>query len=772
MAPQTTEVGGGSQTQNAPAGANATGGAAGLSLPADVIAERLRATANKNTVLGTDGMRELTVPALLMGVFLGIVFGASSLYLALKVGMTVSASIPIAVLSITLFKGLTKVLGVRRTTILENNIVQTTGSAGESIAFGVAVTMPALLILGYEMEVSRILIVAGLGGLLGILMMIPLRHALIEKSKGLAFPEGTACAQVLIVGEKGGTSALTVFTGFFLGLFYKVANVGARLWTDAPEKAFTWFKGAAVSAEVSPELLGVGYIIGPRIASIMVAGGVLSSLVLIPAIKLFGDGLTTPLFPATKLISQMALHEIWRNYVLYIGAGAVAAGGIISLAQVLPTIFRSAFAAFGSMKESGLQTGAGERTQRDLSMKWVVLGVLALVAAITLTPALKMNLLGAVLIVIFGFLFVSVSSRLTGEIGSSSNPISGMTVATLLTTSLIFLALGWVSGDYRVTALSVAAIVCVAASNGGTTAQDLKTGQLVRATPRSQQIGILIGALTSAMVIGFTLQTLNDASTIYSKKAVPEGVIVPNVASLTTMQKVGGPEGRADSNLYHVLQLPEQPASGPLAALQPGKYLVDDAGKVRYLVDPGINGALAARDDGTKVAKYEAPKARLMSLIIDGILTQKLPWGLVLLGVAIALVLELCGIASLPFAVGVYLPISASAPIFLGGAVRWGVDKYVARKKAAAASQEDSDSSPGVLFSSGLIAGGAIAGIALAIAGINEGFGKTLTYFVDSFPGVAAMAANQTTAVVAFGAMMAVLFLVGIGKLLNQPEAK
>jgi uncharacterized oligopeptide transporter (OPT) family protein len=381
-----------------------------------------------------------------------------------------------------------------------------------------------------------------------------------------------------------------------------------------------------------------------------------------------------------------------------------------------------------------------------------------------------MNLLGAMLIVLFGFLFVSVSSRLTGEIGSSSNPISGMTVATLLVTSLIFLAIGWVSGDYRVTALSVAAIVCVAASNGGTTAQDLKTGQLVKATPRNQQIGILIGALTSALVIGFTLHALNNASTIYSKKAVPAGVVVDNVASLTQMQGVAGPEGRADKNLYHVLQLPETPKTGPLTKLQPGKYLVDDKGVVTYLVDPGINGALKARDDGTSVMKYEAPKARLMSLIIDGILTQKLPWGLVLLGVAIALVLELCGIASLPFAVGVYLPLSSSTPIIFGGAVRWLAEKYEARKaaKAAAKSAEqaqlDGDSSPGVLFSSGLIAGGAISGIVLAILSVKDDWGDKLNlskYVPTAFH-------DETLPVIAFTVMMAILLLVGVGKLLKE----
>ncbi|MBI5208788.1 MAG: oligopeptide transporter, OPT family [Elusimicrobia bacterium] len=708
----------------------------------------------KPYVADTERIAEFTPIPIVMGVILGIVFGASSLYLALKVGMTVSASIPVAVLSITLFKGFSKLSGVRSATILENNMVQTTGSAGESIAFGVAVTMPALLILGYDMELGRIMLVAVLGGLLGVLMMIPLRHALIVKEHHkLIYPEGTACAEVLMVGEKGGTSAKTVFGGFFLGLFYKIANVGMKLWTDVPEKALGFFKGAAVSAEVSPELLGVGYIIGPRIACIMVAGGILSSWVLIPMIKLFGDGLLVPLFPSKKLlISQMSLHDIWRNYVLYIGAGAVAAGGIISLCQSLPTIVRSALAGLGSLKAAGVQTKAVRRTESDIPMPWVLLGCAGLVVAIWMSPSLQMNILGALLIVLFGFLFVTVSSRLTGEIGSSSNPISGMTVATLLLTSLIFLLLGWVGPGHRVAALSVAAIVCVAASNGGTTSQDLKTGYLVGATPRAQQIGLLIGAFTSALVIGYTLEILNNASTVYSAKNLPS-ITVPGFESLTKREAIRGPGSDADRTEYRVLQLPEPPADGPLSALAPGKYLVDDKGSLRYFVDPGINGSLKTRDSGEPVQKYEAPKARLMSLIIDGILTRKLPWGLVLLGVAIAVVLELCRVASLPFAVGVYLPLSASTPIFFGGVVRWLVDKAMAGRLK----ESEMESSPGVLFSSGLIAGGAIAGIGLAILSIQEGWGAALD-MSSRFPGILE---KNMPAVLAFAGMAAALFLVG-----------
>lgn len=712
---------------------------------------------HKPFIAASKSIPELTPIPVLMGCILGIVFGASSLYLALKVGMTVSASIPVAVLSITLFRALSKSLGMRSATILENNIVQTTGSAGESIAFGVAVTMPALLILGHDMELWRIMTVAVLGGLLGVLMMIPLRKALIvDGHDTLIYPEGTACAEVLIVGEKGGMSAKTVFTGFFIGLFYKILNVGTKLWTDVPERAIGFFKGAAVSCEVSPELLGVGYILGPRIACIMVAGGILSSWLLIPAIKLFGGMLTVPLFPATKLISEMSTHDIWKSYVLYIGAGAVATAGIISLVQNLPTIVRSAKAGLGSLKSSGIAKGqAGDRLHKDLSMKYVIVGTFALIIAISAVPSLHMNLLGAVLIVMFGFLFVTVSARITGEVGSSSNPISGMTVATLLMTSLIFLFLGWTSPENRITALSIAAIVCVASSNGGTTAQDLKTGYLVGATPKYQQIALLFGVISSAVVIGYTLNVLNDASTVYSKTNVPQGVIVPNVSELTKMDHVHGPDAKGDTTEYHVLQVSQQADSGPLQALPAGKYLVDDVGQVTYLVDPGINGTLKTRDDGTSVQKYEAPKARLMSLIIDGILTQKLPWGLVLLGAAVAIVMELCGVPSLAFAVGVYLPLSSSMPIFFGGVVRWIVQKLTKKKEDAS-----DDSSPGILYSSGLIAGGSIGGIALALFAVYETVGDKLN-FGKLVPGIAE---SNWTAVIMFTLLMVTLFRIALRK--------
>jgi putative OPT family oligopeptide transporter len=680
---------------------------------------------------------EFTLRAVVMGALLGMVFGASSLYLVLKVGLTVSASIPVAVIAIALFRLASKA-GVRDSTILENNIVQTAGSAGESIAFGLGVTMPAILILGFDLEIARVTLVAVLGALLGILMMIPLRRTLIVARHGeLKYPEGTACAEVLKAAEisksaraGGGADsgrAGVIFLGFGIGLAYKTINIALKGWKDVPEKVFgAPLKGGSVGAEISPELLGVGYIIGPRIASIMCAGGVLAYLLLIPLIKFFGDALPVPLAPGAKLIHDMSPNQIRGAYVLYIGAGAVAAGGVVSLVRALPMIWRS---LGGSLKGYGGGAGgaAAGRTDQDIPMKWVLVGCLAIIVAIMLSAPLHMNLLGALLILVFGFLFSTVSSQLTGEIGSSSNPISGMTVATLLLTCLIFLVVGWTGGPYYVTALSVGAIVCIASSNAGSTSQDLKTGFLIGATPRLQQIAILAGALASAVVLGPILLKLNDAATVY----VPIAQVAPGLrtgaAALGETAVLQGPQALKDSGSYRVWHKTDI-AGGPA-----GKYLVDDAGKAVYLVDPGINGSHTTRPDGTQVRKYDAPKAVLMSYIIKGILDQQLPWALVIFGVIIALVLEMANVPSLPFAVGVYLPLSSSAPIFVGGMVRWFVDRR--RNKLAAyanASEEErtaaGDRSPGVLLASGYIAGGALAGILIAFsAGVLGDFDKAVT---------------------------------------------
>jgi len=678
-------------------------------------------------------VRELTTVPLILGTLLGIVFGASSLYLVLKVGLTVSASIPVAVLSISFFRLFSK-FGLRDATILENNIVQTAGSAGESIAFGLGVTMPAIMILGFDLEITRVMLVAITGGLLGILMMIPLRRALIVDQHGLLkYPEGTACAAVLKAAEQPNAAVApedkeaarggkTIFSGFAIGFIYYVLDKALSFWREIPEKIFgPPFKGGSVGVEINPALLGVGYIIGPRISSIMCAGGVLAYLVLIPAIKFFGDGLTTVLVPETggKLISQMTPDDVREAYILYIGAGAVAAGGIISMVRSLPLIWHGMKSGLADLRGTHGRVGPTPRTDQDLSMRFVIGGVIALLLIIMAAPQLHLqwNLLGALLIVAIGFLFTTVSSHLTGEIGSSSCPTSGMTVATLLLTCLVFLIVGWTGPTYFVTALSIGGIVCIASSNGGTTSQDLKTGFLVGSTPRSQQIAILFGTLASALVLGPILLGLNNVYTVY----VPANKLEASVASLRApadqlagFEKLTGPQAAKDHKTYRVWQRPD-PSGG---AAQ--RYLINDDGSVAYLVDPGINGTHKVRPDGTTVDKFIAPKATLMSYIIKGILGRQLPWALVLLGVMIAITLEMSTIPSLAFAVGVYLPLSASTPIFVGGMIRWLVDRWLRRTKFRDhdLSEEqlvaEGDRSSGVLLASGYIAGGALAGIIIA----------------------------------------------------------
>ena len=817
---------------------------------------------------------ELTPLPLVTGTVLGVIFGASSLYLVLKVGITVSASIPVAVISVTVFRMLAA-MGLRRRSILENNIVQTAGSAGEGIAFGIGVTMPAILILGFDLEITRVMLVSVLGGLLGVLMMIPLRRAMIVAQHGvLKFPEGTACAEVLKAGaseeerriaaraaaaappallsheprsDAGGqalpeSGAAAIFTGFGIGLLYKSLNVAFKAWKDIPEKVFKApFEAGSVSAEISPELLGVGYIIGPRVSSIMCAGGVLAYLVLIPAIKFFGKAAGV-VAPGTVPIADMAPDDVRGAYVLYIGAGAVAAGGIISLVRSLPTIWQGLRGGLADLQRqrAAAAVRARLRTDEDLSLKVVAGGSVAVVAMIMLASSLHMKLLGAVLIVVFGFLFVTVSSRLTGEIGSSSNPISGMTVATLLLTCLVFLELGWTGPSYYVTALSVGAIVCIAASNGGTISQDLKTGFLIGSTPRHQQVAMLVGSLTSAVLLGPILLGLNDSSTVYVPRltfepvaagaaaaataAVPApelarlplyaesvrppaagsyrvlhvaagaaaerqglgsgdylvdgagrpayrisrnfpaglraGVAGPSLQSLP-IEKLRGPQALQDGAAYRVWQKIDDAGGAP------GRYLVDAAGVAVYLVDPGINGTHPLRPDGSKVPKYDAPKATLMSYIIKGILNRQLPWGLVLLGVMISIVLEMSGISSLAFAVGVYLPLSSTSPIFVGGIVRWLVDRRLRRKLAHLELSEEQlvaegDRSPGVLMASGYIAGGAIAGIVIAfMTAVTTGFNDRVTAFMTRHNPLFAGPAADMLALLPFAVLVLLLYLAG-----------
>ena len=698
-------------------------------------------------------LRELTIIPLIVGTLLGIIFGASSLYLVLKTGLTVSASIPVAVIAITLFRILSKI-GMRDATILEANVMQTAGSAGESIAFGIGVTMPAIMILGFDLDLTRVMLVAIMGGLLGILMMIPLRRALIRDQHGyLKYPEGTACAEVLKAGASKESRAAShegdttdtddaalqggkiISIGFLIGFVFNTLMQVFSFWKGTPTKNFsdTTFKGGSVSLANDPTLLGVGYIIGPRIAGLMMGGGILSYLVLIPMIKFFGGMMTTPVAPELSTnIADMGPDDVRGAYVLYIGAGAVAMAGIISLARSLPTIIHGLKGGLADLR--GGSDANGERvprTDRDLSMKWVVVGVVVLIAAIMLFPQLGLSvfqhpfvsIFGAILIIFLGFLFVTVSSRLTGEVGSSSNPISGMTVATLLITSLAFLMLGWTAADpYFVTALSIGGIVCIAASNGGTTSQDLKTGFWVGATPRNQQIAILVGALASALVLGSLLIFLNSSRTYYQKvdpttaegrASVTDSMLFRENGEIKSEQAHGKFDG-VDNETYRVWQNTD-PAMG-----QVGKYLVDKQGKPVYFVDPGINGVLKKDDAGNDLERYDAPKATLMSYIIKGVLGQDLPWGLVILGAMLAIVLEVSGVPSLAFAVGIYLPISTSAPIFAGGIVRYAVDIFLRRKLARRKLTEEqivaeTDKSNGVLLASGYIAGGAIAGILIAV---------------------------------------------------------
>ncbi|MFZ1701257.1 MAG: oligopeptide transporter, OPT family [Pyrinomonadaceae bacterium] len=747
-------------------------------------------------------LRELTPLPLIVGTVLGIIFGASSLYLVLKVGLTVSASIPVAVIAITLFRILSK-LGMRDATILEANVMQTAGSAGESIAFGIGVTMPAIMILGFDLDLSRVMLVAVLGGLLGILMMIPLRRALIKDQHGfLKYPEGTACAEVLKAGASkesreashdgdmhGDDDAALqggkiISVGFAVGFAFNALMKVFSFWKGSPDKVLpdNLLKGGSVGLDNDPTLLGVGYIIGPKIAGLMMGGGVLAYLVLIPIIKFFGDAVTSPVAPeASKLISEMEPGDVRSAYVLYIGAGAVAMAGIISLGRSLPTIWHGLKAGLADLR--GGSSAANEnvpRTDRDLSMKWVVIGVIGLIAAIMLAPQLGLSVFsnpivsffGAILIVILGFLFVTVSSRLTGEVGSSSNPISGMTVATLLITCLVFLGLGWTTADpYFVTALSIGGIVCIAASNGGTTSQDLKTGFWVGGTPWRQQIAILVGALASALVLGSLLIFLNDSRT-YFQKVDPASLEAKAVISqsqffvehgVVKTEKAGGKFADIDTTTYNVWQNTD-PAMG-----QVGRYLVDSQGKPVYFVDPGINGIIKKDEAGNDLERYDAPKATLMSYIIKGVLGQNLPWGLVILGAMIAVVLELAGVPSLAFAVGIYLPLSTSSPIFVGGIVRYIVDIYLKRKLAAKNLTEDqivaeTDKSNGVLMASGYIAGGAIAGILIAVFAVVPSL-KALQESFDSWAKTSnpffAGDYSDLLGLIPFAIISVVLYLVG-----------
>jgi putative OPT family oligopeptide transporter len=669
--------------------------------------EKVEPSAFHPYVSPSESPAELTIRALALGAVLGVIFAASSVYLALKIGLTVSASIPIAVLAVAVFRTL------GRSTILENNIVQTTGSAADSIAAGIVFTLPAILLMGYDLSVAKVGLIALAGGVLGVLMMIPLRKALIVKEHGkLTYPEGTACAEVLVAGEKGGLQARLLFQAFGLAFAYKFLMQSFKLWKEYPtypaNPNAALYKGGSITAEVSPELMGVGFIIGPRIAGYLFAGGCIAYLVLIPAIKLFGAALTTPVYPAaTQLIQDMSPSDVRGNYVFFIGAGAVASAGIMALIRALPTIVSAFRSGFQDLKGAVGATTSNIRTERDLPILVTVVGSigLALVLAVLPKEVIGVNLLGAVMIVIFGFFFATVSSRITGEIGSSANPISGMTIAALIGVTVIFLLIGWTGIDHRVGAISIAGVIAVATANAGNTSQDLKTGFLVGSTPRSQQIAMMVGTVASAAAIGWTLTLLNTAYTNIVPEAHP-GVVLEVSGTNDAHRTVTGTGEKVehDGKTWDVIRV-----NTPTQGVQPGKYLIDPNTKeIGYLVDPGIGGRIRELN-GKAVTKLDSPKATIMALVTDGILTQKLPWTLVLLGVFITLAIELMGLASLPIAVGIYLPISTSSAMFAGGVVRWLVEKRMAAGNRTIAEVE---SGPGVLFASGLIAGGAIAGIA------------------------------------------------------------
>ncbi|HKO79973.1 MAG TPA: OPT/YSL family transporter [Chitinophagaceae bacterium] len=618
-------------------------------------------------------MAELTIKSIITGAIFGIIFGASTVYLALKAGLTVSASIPIAVIAITLGRRFLK------TTILENNIIQTTGSAGESIAAGVVFTLPGFLFLSDPNSANyfnyfTILILAIFGGILGTLMMIPLRRSLIVKEHGtLPYPEGTACASVLKAGERGGDFAKTAFMGlgfaFAYAILQKIFHVIKEVPAFATKQTDKIFPSARVSGEITPEYMGVGYIIGPKIAGVLVAGSVLSWFVLIPllsslispdviAAQLYKLGYITDLTkqgPANAGTWDPVSHNfadwssaIYRAYIRQIGAGAVAAGGFITLIKTIPTIISSFKGSIGSIKKSGVEGGNEQnvpRTERDLSIKVVGIGSLVLLLVIALMPGtlipgsnIGSKLLLGILVIIFGAFFVTVSSRIVGLIGNSNNPISGMTIATLMGTCLVFIAVKWTGHIYEPMALVVGGMICIAAANAGATSQDLKTGYLVGATPKYQQISLFVGAIVSSIAIGATVKILDQ----------PTAEMVAQ-------------------NIKHAI--------------------------------------------GTD--KFPAPQGTLMATLIKGILSFNLDWQFVLVGVFIALVVELCGIKALSFAIGIYLPLSTTLPIFIGGAIR-GIAEWRNKKKNIQVAPEEEDLGKGNLFATGLVAGGALAGVITA----------------------------------------------------------
>jgi len=639
------------------------------------------------------GITEFSLRAVLLGGVFGLLFGAVTVYVGLRAGLTVSASIPISVLSISILRAF------GRSTILENNIVQTTGSAGESLAAGVMFTLPALIFLGFGSEFTfwRIFPMALLGGWLGVLFMIPLRRQLIVKEHGnLTFPEGTACADVLVAGERGGSFAGRVFWGLGLGGVYTFLMNTVQAWTAQPENRPTWYPGASFRAAITSEYLGVGYIIGPRVAGILFAGGIVSWLVIMPAIKFYGQlSGDTPLYPSTIPISQMTPDDMWRSYIRPMGAGAVAAAGLITLLRTLPTIIAALTAGLKDVRAESSEGVSTLRTERDTPMRSVVLGSLVIVAMmwvlLTFHPMKGastlwyQNAFAAVFVVIFGFLFVTVASRISGLLGNSSNPISGMSIATLMATCAIFLLAGWTAPNYAVLALIIGGVTCIAAAIAGATSQDLKTGFLVGATPFWQQMGLLIGVTISTIAIGATLNLMNKGLERYLPMVIPV-----NLESLPAGVKIERDTFTFKDKTYVLIN-------------SLGSHEVPDG---EYLYDRTTNQIEFQWAQGIGSDKAPAPQARLMATVISGILNQRLPWRLVLMGVALVIAVEILGVRSLAFATGLYISVATTAAMFAGGLVRWAVEATMKEKQ-----EGDSEASPGALYSSGLIAAGGIFGL-------------------------------------------------------------
>jgi len=639
-----------------------------------------------------ESLAEFTIRAVILGALFGLLFGAVSVYVGLRAGLTVSASIPIAVLSISILRAF------GRSTILENNIVQTTGSAGESLAAGVMFTLPALIFLGFGSEFTfwRIFPLALLGGWLGVLFMIPLRRQLIVKEHGnLTFPEGTACADVLVAGERGGSFAGRVFWGLGLGGVYTFMMNTVQAWTGQPEARPKWFPGASFRATITSEYLGVGYIIGPKVAGILFAGGVISWFLVMPAIQFFGQlAGNTPIYPSTIPIPQMTPDDMWRQYIRPMAAGAVAAAGLITLVRTMPTIISALRAGLKDVRaEGGASTSSASRIERDMPTSWLVAGsaviIVLLFVLLTLAPVKDahttwyQNLLAGILVVVFGFLFVTVASRISGLLGNSSNPVSGMSIGTLMATCAIFLLAGWTAPSYGVLALTIGGSVCIAAAIAGATSQDLKTGYLVGATPVRQQWGLLVGVTVSTFAIGITLGLMNKGLEKYIPTQIPL-----NVQALPAGVKV-------ERNTF------EHRGKNYILINALGSGQIPDG---EYLYDPDSKRIELQWAQGIGSDKAPAPQARLMATVINGILSQRLPWRLVLMGVALVIAVEILGVRSLAFAVGAYLSIGTTATMFAGGLVRVLVEATTKEK-------DESEASPGALYSSGLIAAGGVFGL-------------------------------------------------------------